>query len=295
MKIYKLIISFLLFISPFILNAQTYPDLIVLNSEDSIKCKIESIEMNFIQIETLINNQNQTVTINNTDIAYVKKGFYSKDYTYNSPKAIKKPEEDPYTFRLGLSGGLGYRIGIIPTGLDPAIEDHYQKLLTGYFIDVHGQVFFNETFGLGFRYIHNESSSSVDDVQLIFDSPDTSFYGTLTEKVTINSVGPEIVMRFKLFEYGTLLIHTGALYTDYTDEITDITNIKQSGQTISTYLLGSLDYEIQPHVIVSLHTGFNLGIINSVNYSDPFISTTYTGAGISVIRLDFGLGLNFGF
>tara|TARA_B100000780_G_C21116235_1_gene451644 strand:+ start:1409 stop:2344 length:936 start_codon:yes stop_codon:yes gene_type:complete len=289
-------ITFTLLLIGSISFAQNHPDLVVLKSNDSIKCSITSIEMNHFEVKTIISNQERTVTIQRSDIQFYQKNYYSDSFKYNQPNPIEKPPKELYHFRLGFTGGWGYRLASITSGLDPAIEDHYKRLKSGYFFQVQGEFFINENIGIGGIYVFNEATSSIDNVSLIFTQQNLRFVGTLRERVTIQSYGPMLSIRSPfLSEFSTINAHIGLTYNDYENQITDITDIKITGNSVGAYVGVDFDFELQPHIILTAHASTNLSNVNRLSYTGPDSTYTITGYPESLNRLDLGIGIHFGF
>lgn len=183
----------------FFVSAQ---DLVVTNTGDSINCKITDIKGDYVYFSFSHQNEVRNTLISKSQVVSYQYNYFNSS-TIQPHQITGFPSGYPH-WRMAVSGGWSWRTNPLDKSLTPQERKYAKKLMQGLNFSFDASYFFNEMFGVGFKYdLFNTS---------------TTFY-TLTETVSINFAGPAFAMRFfNQTKTNLWFMNYGIGYMGYTDK-----------------------------------------------------------------------------
>lgn len=178
-----------------------------------------------------------------------------------SPYEVEQQTTSRYKdFRVAVGGGYAYRLAERKKESDPALEKFSKQLMHGYAIDLDGQYFFKESWGLGLNANYVSTSASGDNITI----PNVGS-GNVSEKQGFFYVGPSFVSRS---EYNRFLVlyslSIGPLF--FTDDVTyNGMNATGSATTVGLNAGIAGEYKINGKTGVGIKLSYTMGNINSIN------------------------------
>lgn len=172
---------------------------------------------------------------------------------YQTPQRYKD-------FRFTVGGGYAYRLGEREKGSDPASEKFSKQLMHGFAIDLDGQYFFKESWGLGLNANYVSNSASGDNITI----PNVGS-GKVTEKQGFLYIGPSFASRSE-FNRFLLIYNLGLGPLFFTDDIT-YNGMTATGKATTLGLNAGVagEYKISGKTGVGLKLSYTMGTINSIN------------------------------
>nr|WP_295870697.1 outer membrane beta-barrel protein [uncultured Chitinophaga sp.] len=73
---------------------------------------------------------------------------------------VRAQEQETPRFRVVVNGGYSYRIGKLPSGFSEETRDYMKKLKSGFNIGADVQYYFNDSWGIGLKYLRFQASGS---------------------------------------------------------------------------------------------------------------------------------------
>jgi len=273
-----------------VLEAQ---DLIVTTEGDSVECSIDRIEEGIIYfsyirdddlVKTLIPEKNTT--------GYFENYFDHGLVTGSDPRV---PRSKP-SLRLAVNGGFSYLMGKIDDAAPQGEQDYLKGLKTGAHLNGDLDVFFGETYGVGFRYnvfmTRNEAMVTTTQV----DGSTTS--GTVIDNVRETFIGPTYCTRFLAPRSGNALIMSiGLGYMGYRNNATFINEFVIRGSTAGNLVDIGYDFRISEGMSLGISMSMITGFLTEFEVQQGTTTRTVEleqGSYQSMNRFDLSLGLRFG-
>ncbi len=298
---------------PYIGSAQVVdlPDLVVTLDYDSIACDILSEDKEQIDVRLNYDGLIQEAIIRKEHTVAIVRDFYIKESLVsetevpvfehpNTPTPVDIPDTDVVQkklFRVEVNGGFAYRLGASPPNSDPAIQEHYDRLRSGFSYSLAAGALLFEDWGFGLRYDYFRSASTINNASIVFQNPPLTFTGRLEESVQITSFGPEFLARTTILNGdGEVAGKAGLYYTWFKDEITEIAFITTTGESVALRLGVDLNYFITNSLAFRLGGSITTGTVTEFDFVGPTGAASYTvtaDEGESLTRIDVGAGLIF--
>ncbi len=290
-----LFIGFLLVTTP--LFSQ---DLIVTESGDSLNVDIKKIKNGIVQYFILEYGMIQKKRLPESEMAFYQPDFYRAE---NQPRPQQMPPRPAnpidYQFRFALQGGLGFRTASPPENISTALDEYLRQTRDGWQLAGHLQYFFNPVFGAGFQYNYYRAEHKAE-FGLTIEEPDgTKRTGPLSDDITIRYVAPEGVARLIPANHlGAFIFNFGLGWITYENNAKVVDPVTITGSTVALHGGAGYDYRLAPDVFLGFQMSYIAAGLDRVTLDD--------GASIRRVklpdnqleglnRLDFSLGLRFGF
>ncbi|HSN49829.1 MAG TPA: hypothetical protein VLR52_01275, partial [Bacteroidales bacterium] len=167
-------------------------DLIVTEKGDSLNCLISSVESDGIYFKRNVNGKMERWYAKRDTLISFSRKYYATAYL----KGKQNVANDFQKYRFGLMGG-----GSLQTGRNlsfSGMSAYLDKVQYGYHFGAEGTYFFTNNIGFGLRYSFFHIESFVKDVTLTVQTTDktkTSITGDLQDKISVNFIGPEFILR----------------------------------------------------------------------------------------------------
>ncbi|RNI23670.1 hypothetical protein [Rufibacter latericius] len=270
-------------------------DLIVTQDGDSLNCKISKVAKDKIYF-TFVHKDEVRKTLLMRSLI--------KQYQYNFYSTSALPEEYELTnaevfprLRVGISGGYSFRTASVQDGLDPAFEDYIEKLKKGYNLSADVAYYFSEQMGAGLRYSTYGASNKADNVSATL--PDgTMVYGSMSDDITINFIGPYFSSRMlNTNKLNALIFNVGLGYLGYQDKavlLTDKYTIK--GSTLGFSADVGYDMRIAKKLSLGLQLSLVSGVLKEYELSNGLSTQTVKlneESYENLARIDLSVGLRF--
>jgi len=263
----------------FVVSAQ---DLVVTNTDDSINCKITNIKDDYVYFTFSHQNDVRNTLMPKSQVKYFQYNYYNSSSM--QPHQIVGYQSDYPHWRLAVSGGWSWRTNPLDKSLTPQEREYAKKLMQGLNFSFDASYFFNEMFGIGFKYdLFNAS---------------TSLY-SLTETISINFAGPSFTMRF-LNDTKTnyWFINYCFGYMGYTDKAkTPGQSAMIKGSTVGLLLDIGYDFAISKNWSVGIQLSSLMGTLTEYDFTE----NGYTQRkklekgeyeGLNRLNISFGFRLN---
>ena len=199
-------------------------------------------------------------------------------------------------FRFAISGGLSIRTASLPPDINPDQRAYMRGLMTGFGYDLGFTYFWLEMFGVGLKYNEFRSSNEFEG----YITPPNGFtqFGTLSEQVRINFIGPSFSYRFFNREKKNSFLFDFAVgYVGFRNRGTILSeNLTLSGGTVGAYW--GIGYDIWLSATTSLGlqiamTGGSLGEFTETIGNSRRTHKLEDGQREGLGRIDFSVGLRF--
>ena len=118
--------------------------------------------------------------------------FVDNDENWLKTRLKQKP--DYKRWRLGLNGGVAYRINLAPVGIPEEIVDYKDNLRFGASLGTDLVYFASQNIGVGFKYSLFSTQHKIDNIS--YKAKDDVVYeGSRSDNVKLHFVGPSISVR----------------------------------------------------------------------------------------------------
>ncbi|MBL1232167.1 MAG: hypothetical protein CMD31_06230 [Flavobacteriales bacterium] len=290
MKYYLLVIAIML--SNFLI-AQDY---IVINGDDTVYCKIESVgaQKIFFSIPTDSVPYNSSLLLSQVNSYYFNHSFEQQD-TVITVKKIKKERvkiarKSAPLFRFSASYGLGY------FDYQNTKENAYSKELKSGYNATFEAHYFPEGFnyGLGIKASNFTSKHQVDNMSIV-DEVGNTLIGQLRDDITMNYLAGSFVLRWLQKDF------TSGVYIDFSfgktfyinNNITLTEKFKTEANGYAFNVAAGYDYKLWRNLAIGLNVAYNRTYINEmeINGETFKIDKEYKESQIS--RYHFVLGIRY--
>ncbi|SKA44016.1 Outer membrane protein beta-barrel domain-containing protein [Chitinophaga eiseniae] len=101
-------------------------------------------------------------------------------------------EQETPRFRIVVNGGYSYRVGKLPSGFSGETRDYMKKLKSGFNIGADVQYYFNDSWGIGLKYLRFQSSGSA---VIPVETPTDYGRAATSDNIGISFYGPTFLGR----------------------------------------------------------------------------------------------------
>lgn len=280
-------------------------DRLVTTAGDTVYCKIESIEGNYLVF---------TQDGNSTDrkkIAFEVIASYTRDYKTQELIVLEPVASESYVtrkqfvrrnvrkgFMLGLGAAYSHRLAPVPSNMPEELQDYIRKLKSGFAIKVDGNYFFGRFFGLGVKYSFAHARNKMQDVY--FQLPNGSITsGDISDKIDIHTVGFHLTSRVgpRSGKFN-FLPGVSAGYSAYINNAVALDPIKITSGTFSLGIHLAVDFSITERLHMGLGVDYMSGLLNYVNVETQGVSERFDLEGDSrdsLARLELWGGFRYYF
>lgn len=105
---------------------------------------------------------------------------------------VRAQEQEAPRFRIVVNGGYSYRVGKLPSGFSGETRDYMKKLKSGFNIGADVQYYFNDSWGIGLKYLRFQSSGSA---VIPVETPDGRVRAATSDNIGISFYGPTFLGR----------------------------------------------------------------------------------------------------
>ncbi len=290
----KSLITILLIMCAYKTYAQ---DLIVMNSGDSINCKIKEIGPLYI---SYLFNKNGAITKGNMATKNVKN--YLFDALPIDSIFIKKKSSKTNAVGSGIyisaSAGLGYLTAPIP---DAQLPDFYKEYLDelriGTSYHVTGAYFINQQIGVGLHYINYNTSNYIEKI-IVYTQNDT-LIGPLSDNITTHFFAPTFFLKFgDTKEKWLSTIAIGIGYTNYENRASFAIPYIIKASTFGVHAYGTVEYNMGYNFALMAKAGLFSSVINQItltNVQKNVTSTETLAEPDNISRFDLHIGFRYKF
>lgn len=259
----KLVLLLLIICFGHFVNSQ---DLVVTHSGDSLNCKITKINQDYIYFTFMYNNEVKQTLLARSGITAYQKSFY-----LHPELPLEAVINSSYSkFRIAFRGGFSYLFAKIPSGVDPNYSDYLKNLKSGYHLGIDVNYFFNELYGLGFKYSIFKTKGSVDNIQFV-DDQGNILRLTIADNRSDFFVGPTFITRYLSHNKSAFIIAGSLGYLGYNNDasIGGIPfNLK--GGTFGIVFDIGYDFSISNEFSLGFFAAVTLGSLSKITYDDGF-------------------------
>src|SRR5574343_204574 len=189
----------ILFIFVFIGNIALAQDLIVTNKNDSIRCKIDRSDFDFVYYTLNKDNQNTSTKIKLSDVRNVRYNYLeSKNQNQNIPSVVEDIYRPERTYRFVVDGGMNLITAKTLSTDDKELDKHLKSLKLGYPYGLGAYMFGQKSFGYGLTYKHYFNQNK-NDAYLYVDSVNGNRVGELSDRTNINFYAFTLLNRTSFF------------------------------------------------------------------------------------------------
>lgn len=250
----KLKILFILVILGNIASAQ---DLIVTTKNDSIKCKIERDDFDFIYYSTQKDNQAISNKIKLSEVKNIRyKYFENTKVNQNIPLVVEDVYRPYRTYRLFIDGGLNLVTAKSLSTDDKELDKHLENLKLGYQYGAGVHIFGKRNFGYGLHYKHYFNQNK-NDSYLYIDSIEGNTIGELSDKINIDFIGASFLHKTTFFNNKmNLLLGISGGYLHYKNNNVRRADLLITGNTFGMLYSMGVDFKYSNKLVFG--ADFNL-------------------------------------
>lgn len=269
-------------------------DLIVTLQNDSINCKINSVQVNFIEYTYAKNGLARKASIPVANVKMFQYKYYDKSTLPNNYQLL--PNTNFPKIRVGLYGGFSYRTAKVSTTLPAFLMSYAEELKTGWHIGGDVTYFLNENIGLGMRAAYFNTTNEIDGIVLVYNNG-TTRTGKMRDDINITFVGPSFALRVPSAQKRNafnMALSFG--YLNYVNYNMVIDKYEIRGNTVGMILDLGYDVGISTNMALAFQLSANLGSLSELTVSNGFQKQTVKlsqSQRESLNRFDFSIGLRF--
>lgn len=277
-------------------------DLIVNHQNDSINCRINSLDDIYIFASYQIDNQIRDTVLRKDLTKVFIKNYFQKTIAINQHdtvqienigSAVKKSFSK---IRIAVSGGYSYRTAPVSSEIQADLQDYIKDLKNGFHISGDVTYFFNRNIGAGLYYSFSQSSNK-SSIMFLDETTQTVFPGTISNRISVQFVGPAFYYRqFNKKQTGAFHASTSIGYLYYHDDAVLFIPYKQTAGTVGLVEKIGFDFKISKELSFGLQLSVLLGSVKKFKENVEGNTTTKTldnnqreGLG----RIDLSIGLRF--
>lgn len=290
MKYYLLVIAIIL--SNFLI-AQDY---IVINGDDTVYCKIESVgaQKIFFSIPTDSVPYNSSLLLSQVNSYYFNHSFEQQDTVVTVKKSKKEREkivrESAPLFRFSASYGLGY------FEYQNTKENAYTKELKSGYNATFEAHYFPEGFnyGLGIKASNFTSKHQADNMS-ITDGNGNTLIGELSDDITMNYLAGSFVLRCLQKDF------TSGVYVDFSfgktfytnNNITLIEKFKTKANGYAFNVAAGYDCKLWRNLAIGLNVAYNRTYINEIEINGETFKVDEDFKENQISRYHLVLGIRY--
>jgi hypothetical protein len=245
---------------------------------------INNIERDFVNIEMIYKRQlsNMNLSKNSITMLFFRnlEGINKEDYALPNYAINNENKFQNRNFSLDIKGGYGNWFGLNLATADQASDDYFNELKSGLSIDANFNYYFNNIVGLGLKFNHFNSSSSIQNIT--------------EDNIGINFIAGNFVLRSPIINnvaFFNVAFSAGKIFYNNNASINN-QSIKIKGSTIGFYIDAGVDFFIIEDISLGLNSGIMLGQMNKAKFN----KTEYNLKNpANFSRIDILLNLKFHF
>ena len=234
----------ILFIFVFIGNIASAQDLIVTNKNDSIRCKIDKEDFDFVYYTLNKDNQNTSTKIKLSDVRNVRYNYLeSKNQNQNIPNVVEDIYRPERTYRFVVDGGMNLITAKTLSTDDKELDKHLNSLKLGYQYGLGAYMFGQKSFGYGLTYKHYFNQNK-NDAYLYVDSVNGNRVGELSDRTNINFYAFTLLNRTSFFnDKMDLFLGISGGYLQYKNDNIRLTEMLITGNTFGMLYTVGVDFK----------------------------------------------------
>lgn len=196
-------------------------------------------------------------------------------------QASQKPGKENYfqqKFRIAVSGGMGYRLGIDRKGASPDILSYLNRTHLGFVMNAAGGYYFYKRWGCGIHYKYLLSKTSQETYMTLVDG--SSGFGEITDLIQDHFIGPSLLLRSpSVSRHRVYLLELSCGYLSFSDKTRALQQVvSYRGNTIGLLFSTGIDFLISEHLVIGIEGTFLYGVLSKYSRVDEM--------GITVVRLE---------
>ena len=234
----------ILFIFVFIGNIASAQDLIVTNKNDSIRCKIDKEDFDFVYYTLNKDNQNTSTKIKLSDVRNVRYNYLeSNNQNQNIPNVVEDIYRPERTYRFVVDGGMNLITAKTLSTDDKELDKHLNSLKLGYQYGLGAYMFGQKSFGYGLTYKHYFNQNK-NDAYLYVDSVNGNRVGELSDRTNINFYAFTLLNRTSFFnDKMDLFLGISGGYLQYKNDNIRLTEMLITGNTFGMLYTVGVDFK----------------------------------------------------
>lgn len=277
-------------------------DLIVRIYGDTIHCRVDQEDQHFVYYRTTPSRRGVSKIIS---IKEVREIFY--DVNTNRKKVgLRKTERLYEKIQITMQAGYSH-ILVIDDMYGDKLEELYDELRGGTYLDARGNYFLNADVGVGFLYSHSRFRTKTEISVKLSAPPALEFNGGLLHNRYVNYYAVNLAYRMQSDASKTVFqIDAGLGILTFEDRGKLIDEFQLTSFALGGHLSGSFQLGLGEGLYLPAYVslkGFSLSSfkLNTDPDIDPDLREIMEGIyfnlgrGISMSRLDVGIGLGFAF
>lgn len=224
------------------------------------------------------------------------------DYQFNYygapeiPLEVKSGREKYPSLRLGVGGGLSYRLAKTADFIPPDLKNYINDLKSGYHFGLDLTYFFSDQIGAGVKYAVHKSSNRDD--QGYLSMPDGStIVGLMSDKITISFIGPTIGIRsFDMSKNNSFFGGLGLGYMGYLNKTIVIDEFTIHGGAVGLSWDVGYDIGLSENLALGIQISCLFGSLTKYTVSIGSYSETIDldeNSYENLSRFDLTIGLRF--
>lgn len=288
-----------LFLFVFILHSSlvSAQDLIVTAKNDSINCKIERDDFDFIYYTTQKDNQAISNKIKLSEVKNIRYNYnlnkINEQLTIGPTICLFKPT---WILRAKLNLGLSYLTAKTLSTDDKELDKHLNGMKFGYQYGIGVYNFGVKSLGYGLTYKHYFNQNKNDEY-LYIDSVNGNRIGELSDKVNINFYAISLINKTSFFhDKMDLYLGVSGGYLHYKNNNIRLSEMVITGNTFGIMYTVGVDYHLNYHFAV----GADLNLLQATmrKYTYEINGTKITKSldksdYENISRIDFSAGLRY--
>lgn len=287
----------ILFIFVFIGNIASAQDLIVTNKNDSIRCKIDKEDFDFVYYTLNKDNQNTSTKIKLSDVRNVRYNYLeSKNQNQNIPNVVEDIYRPERTYRFVVDGGMNLITAKTLSTDDKELDKHLNSLKLGYQYGLGAYMFGQKSFGYGLTYKHYFNQNK-NDAYLYVDSVNGNRVGELSDRTNINFYAFTLLNRTSFFnDKMDLFLGISGGYLQYKNDNIRLTEMLITGNTFGMLYTVGVDFKSGNKLVF----GANLNLLQATmrEYTYDINGTKITRSldkadYENISRIDLSVGLRY--
>ncbi len=194
-----------------------------------------------------------------------------------NPDSVE-PRSNHDRFRIALSGGPGYRLGITRKDVSPDLLPYLNQTHLGFVMNVGASYYFHRRWGAGVNYKLLYSKTSLDTYMTLTNG--TSGYGEISDRIQTHFIGPSVHRRFSSpIHQRTYLIQLSAGYLAFRDRTKTLhKEIFYRGHTLGLVCTISIDFRISKTLVIGVECAFLYAVLSKY--------TKVEGSAVTLVELE---------
>lgn len=268
-------------------------DLIVTTEGDSINCQINAIKKNNFYFTFKHKAEIRETFIPTKEVVSHQKNYYSESII---PVNYKSKSVDYSRVRFGLDYGYSHRTAKVSPNVPRDLQAYVKDLKRGFNLGADLHYFVSEPVGIGIKYVHNQSSNSLNGIY-IEDDQGNRRYGTLSDDITITFVGVSLSSRVQNANKTNAFLFGFAMgKMNFRNNFRVVESYVMTGSCFGTSLDLGYDIATSKNFAIGVKLSLIGGVLTNYVLNDGFSSTRVTldkSEYESLSRIDLSVGIRF--